>query len=107
MQLAIADAGIEAAEVCVGAFPGSCEVLPPMSIDHRPRRVALRLEGLLDGIWYFATLSLTNGGQVYYLHLVVETGDQAQRIFPRGEMTEVELNNTLEAAFKRIVPGQL
>lgn len=53
------------------------------------------------------TLSLTNGGQLYYLHLVVETGDQAQRIFPRGEMSESDLENTLEAAFKRIVPGQL
>lgn len=53
------------------------------------------------------TLSLTNGGQVYYNHLVVETAEQAQRIFPRGEMSEPELKNTLEAAFKRIVPGQL
>ncbi len=45
--------------------------------------------------------------QRFYMHLVVEVGDQVERILPRGEMTEADLRTALEAAIRRGVPGQL
>ncbi|MCB9675524.1 MAG: Gldg family protein [Alphaproteobacteria bacterium] len=46
-------------------------------------------------------------GQVYYLHLVFTSGDNAQRIFPRGALSKSELESTLDSVLKRAVPGQL
>lgn len=47
------------------------------------------------------------GEQVFYLHLVLEAGDQVQRIMPRGDLTEGDLDNALQAAVRRATPGQL
>ncbi len=52
------------------------------------------------------TLSLQLG-RPYYLHLVFTSGDEAQRIFPRGALSRAELESTLDSVFKRAVPGQL
>jgi ABC-2 type transport system permease protein len=43
----------------------------------------------------------------YYLHLVLQIGDQAQLIYPTGELTEAEFRTELEAALKRAAPGFL
>jgi ABC-2 type transport system permease protein len=45
--------------------------------------------------------------QRFYMHLVVEVGDQVERILPRGELTEADLRTALEAAIRRGTPGQL
>lgn len=52
------------------------------------------------------TLSFATG-QIYWLHLVLDTGDKAQRVFPRGELTKKDLEGTLDSALQRAVPGQL
>ena len=47
------------------------------------------------------------GRDVFYLHLVVELGDTVERIMPRGNLTEADLQQAIEAAVKRGTPGQL
>jgi ABC-2 type transport system permease protein len=47
------------------------------------------------------------GTQVFYLHLVLDFGDSVERILPRGQLTEVDLEQAIEAATKRATPGQL
>ena len=47
------------------------------------------------------------GRDVFYLHLVLETGKAIERIAPRGDLTSAELEQALDAAVKRLVPGQL
>lgn len=45
--------------------------------------------------------------EVFYLHLVLEAGDEVQRILPRAGLTEGELQRALEAALERATPGRL
>ena len=47
------------------------------------------------------------GRDVFYLHLILELGDTVERIMPRGNLTEADLQQALEAAVKRGTPGQL
>lgn len=47
------------------------------------------------------------GMQRFYLHLVVHVGDTVDRIVPRGDMTEPELQQAVEAVLRRATPGQL
>jgi ABC-2 type transport system permease protein len=45
--------------------------------------------------------------ETYYLHLVLQNGEQAQVIFPSGEMTEADIRTAIEAALKRTSTGFL
>ncbi|HFD40645.1 MAG TPA: ABC transporter permease, partial [Anaerolineae bacterium] len=45
--------------------------------------------------------------QFYYLHLLLQVGDQAQLLYPTADLTEAELRSELEAALKRATPGFL
>ncbi|HHO51476.1 MAG TPA: ABC transporter permease [Deltaproteobacteria bacterium] len=47
------------------------------------------------------------GQQRFYLHLLIEVGDHAEAILPRGDLTEIELRSAVEAALRRAIPGQL
>lgn len=47
------------------------------------------------------------GREVFWLHLVLEAGTKTERIAPRGDLTQAELEQALDAAVKRLVPGQL
>lgn len=47
------------------------------------------------------------GQELFYLHLVLEAGDEVQRIMPRGDLTEADVRQSIEAAVKRATPGQL
>ncbi|MCB9663302.1 MAG: Gldg family protein [Alphaproteobacteria bacterium] len=47
------------------------------------------------------------GTDVFYLELVLTMGDRIERLQPRGAVTEADLEQAIEAAVKRIVPGQL
>jgi ABC-2 type transport system permease protein len=47
------------------------------------------------------------GRRSFYLDLVLEAGDKAQRIIPRSDPSEGELRSSLEAAIRRTTPGQL
>jgi ABC-2 type transport system permease protein len=46
-------------------------------------------------------------GDTYYLDMVLKVGDQAQTIYPSGEMTEADIRTGIEAALKRATPGFL
>lgn len=43
----------------------------------------------------------------FYLHLVLQAGDQPQVIYPSGEMSETEIRTAIESALKRVSSGFL
>jgi ABC-2 type transport system permease protein len=43
----------------------------------------------------------------YYLDLVLQIGDQAQLLYPSGDMTEADIRTEVESALKRAAPGFL
>jgi ABC-2 type transport system permease protein len=43
----------------------------------------------------------------YYLHLLLQIGDEALLIYPSGDLSEAEIRTELEAALKRAAPGFL
>ena len=45
--------------------------------------------------------------ETFFLHLVVETGDSFQVIFPTGDLSQAEIRNAIEAALKRSSSGFL
>ncbi len=47
------------------------------------------------------------GGDTFYLHMVLETGDRREQLLPSGETTEAELEETIVASLKRGGPGSL
>ncbi|MDH7485884.1 MAG: Gldg family protein [Anaerolineae bacterium] len=46
-------------------------------------------------------------GESYYLHLLLQVGDQAQVIYPSGELSEADVRTGIESALKRASPGFL
>jgi ABC-2 type transport system permease protein len=47
------------------------------------------------------------GRQTFYLDLLLEGTDRPQRVLPRSELSESDLRVALEAAIRRVTPGQL
>ena len=45
--------------------------------------------------------------QTYYLHMILQVGDQAQLLYPSGELSEAEVRTTIESALKRTSTGFL
>ena len=45
--------------------------------------------------------------QSYYLYMLLEVGDQAQVIYPQGELLEGQVRSSIESALKRLSPGFL
>jgi ABC-2 type transport system permease protein len=43
----------------------------------------------------------------YYLHMVLQVGDQAQVVYPSGELSEADVRTAIESALKRASPGFL
>lgn len=43
----------------------------------------------------------------YYLHMVLQIGEQAQLLYPAGEMSEAEVRTSIESALKRASTGFL
>ncbi|MBM4431622.1 MAG: hypothetical protein FJ026_14955, partial [Chloroflexi bacterium] len=46
-------------------------------------------------------------GESYYLHLLLQAGDQGQVMYPSGELSEAEVRTAIEATLKRAAPGFL
>jgi ABC-2 type transport system permease protein len=59
----------------------------------------------LHGLRPFATSLFS--GESYYLHMVLEVGDQAQVIYPSGELSEADVRLAIESTLKRASPGFL
>ncbi|MBW2273054.1 MAG: Gldg family protein [Deltaproteobacteria bacterium] len=67
-----------------------------------------QLQEELDGRYGIRPLAVDLfGRQTFYLDLVVESGDKVQRILPRSELSEADIEQALEAAVRRATPGQL
>lgn len=47
------------------------------------------------------------GQERFYLHLLLETGDHKERVFPQGGVSESDLRRSIEAGIKRGTPGFL
>jgi ABC-2 type transport system permease protein len=47
------------------------------------------------------------GRRTFYLDLLLEGADKAQRVLPRSDVSEADLRVALEAAIRRATPGQL
>jgi ABC-2 type transport system permease protein len=45
--------------------------------------------------------------QTYYLHMILQIGDESQLLYPSGELTEASVRAEVEAALKRASPGFL
>lgn len=43
----------------------------------------------------------------YYLHLLLQIGDEAQLIYPSGDLSEADIREEIESAIKRAAPGFL
>ncbi|MGD9144940.1 MAG: Gldg family protein [Anaerolineae bacterium] len=43
----------------------------------------------------------------YYLHLVLQSGDEAQLLYPTADLSEADIRTELESALKRAAPGFL
>jgi len=43
----------------------------------------------------------------YYLHLLLQIGDEAQVLYPTGDLTEADIRKEIESALKRAAPGFL
>jgi ABC-2 type transport system permease protein len=46
-------------------------------------------------------------GEPYYLHLLLQIGDEGGLLYPSAEMTEADLRSELESALRRAAPGFL
>jgi ABC-2 type transport system permease protein len=46
-------------------------------------------------------------GDSYYLHMVLQVGDEAQVVYPSGELSEADVRTAIESALKRASPGFL
>jgi ABC-2 type transport system permease protein len=47
------------------------------------------------------------GRRTFYLDLLLQSGEKAERILPRSDLSESDLRVALEAAIRRLTPGQL
>lgn len=43
----------------------------------------------------------------FYLHTLIQVGDQYQVVYPSGEFSEAEIRSAIESALKRLAPGFL
>ncbi len=57
------------------------------------------------GIRPFAASLFSN--DVYYMHMIMKTGDQENVIYPAGEMSEADVRNAVESTLKRMSSGFL
>jgi len=57
------------------------------------------------GLYPIASSLFSN--ESYYLHLLLQIGDEGQLLYPAGQMTEADLRTELESALKRAAPGFL
>ena len=84
------------------------ETVDPTDPEAKVRGQPVTVQSLYDdyGIRPFAA-SLFAADAYYYLHLLLEVGDEMQVIFPSGQVTQADLRNEMEAALKRVTPGFL
>jgi len=43
----------------------------------------------------------------YYLHMILQVGDQAEVVYPSGELSEADVRTAIESVLKRLSPGFL
>lgn len=64
-------------------------------------------QGLFDTYGLRPIAASLFSAESYYLHMILQTGDGAQPIYPSGDMSEADLRTEIEAVLKRAAPGFL
>ena len=64
-------------------------------------------QALMEGYGLQPFAASLFGETTYYLHLLLEVGDQAQVIYPSGDLTEADIRQGIESALKRSSSGFL
>ncbi|MEM7343391.1 MAG: Gldg family protein [Chloroflexota bacterium] len=69
----------------------------------------LNRQTLLDnyGIQAFAPALFAPEETYYYLHMILQAGDETQIVFPSLDMTEADIRTAIESGLKRASPGFL
>lgn len=67
----------------------------------------LSRQDMLDGYGIKPYAVSLFSDQTYYLHILLEVGEQKQWVYPSGELTEADIRTAIEAAIKRLSPGFL
>ena len=77
------------------------------AVDPDASDTAVTRQDLYDRYGLQPFLASIFGGDTYYLHAVLEAGDQTEVIYPSAEMTEADIRMAIESALKRAAPGFL
>ena len=64
-------------------------------------------QGLYDRYGMQPFMASLFSGESYYLHMLLQAGDQAQVVYPSGELSEADVRTAIEATLKRASPGFL
>lgn len=67
----------------------------------------LNRDALLDGYGIQPFAASIFGDVTYYLHMILQVGDQMQVIYPGGDLSDAAIRQGLEAALKRFSTGFL
>lgn len=67
----------------------------------------LNRDALLDGYGIQPFAAFLFSDTTYYLHMILQVGDQAQLVYPTGDLTEADIRQVIEAGLKRFSSGFL
>lgn len=67
----------------------------------------LNRDALLDGYGIRPFAASLFSENTYYLHMILQVGDQAQLVYPTGDLTEADIRQVIEAGLKRFSSGFL
>jgi ABC-2 type transport system permease protein len=76
-------------------------------IDPDAQDSAVDRQTLISQLGLYPIASSLFSNESYYLHLLLQIGDEGQLLYPAGQMTEADLRTELESALKRAAPGFL
>lgn len=104
---------------------------PLIDVPETIQTIASEIEGQAGGMFTFSVVDVTNpqsgitpqqlfdryqiqpiatsifSPDTYYMHVVIEAGDEVQVLYPSGELSEAEIRTALESALKRASSGFL
>ena len=76
-------------------------------IDPDAQGAAVTRDTLINAYGLYPIAASLFSPDTYYLHLVLQIGDEAQLLYPSGDLTEADIRAEVEAALKRAAPGFL
>jgi ABC-2 type transport system permease protein len=76
-------------------------------IDPDAQGSAVNRETLINTYQLYPIATSLFSSDSYYLHLMLQIGNEAQLIYPAGDLTEADIRSEIESALKRAAPGFL